>query len=75
MEGCDAGGGPSDGHIWQNIRSYDEAQSIVVSESNTDIAYFWCSQSNRLIEKNPNKRTGHWKSQTGWMFLWGNEII
>jgi len=47
---------------------------LIKGYKNPKSAYFWCSQSNRLIEKNPSKRCGKWNSQKGVFFVYVNKV-
>lgn len=45
-----------------------------MQKKNSKVAYFWCSQSNRLIEKPPSKRQGKWNTQKGVYFMWADKV-
>lgn len=66
MKNVDTGGGPSDGHIDYDIGDENIALKKLICNvsqnhdrsERSEVAYFWCNRSNRLIEKNPDKRAG-----------------
>jgi hypothetical protein len=39
------------------------------------MAYFWCDQSNRLIQKDPSKRAGKWNKQSGTFFIYADKVV
>ena len=52
-----------------------EALNRVKNHKRTNIAYMWHSPTKRLIEKDPAKRAGKWKVETGFFFMWVDKII
>jgi len=67
-------GGKSDGHIDENVTSEEQAIELIKQHKNSKSCYFWCSETNRLIEKPPSKRCGKWNSQKGVYFMYANKI-
>ena len=55
----------------------DEAAALekVKSFDDSGTAYFWCKQTNRLIEKNPNERTGRTVTQSGAFYMYADKVL
>lgn len=39
------------------------------------MAYYWCRQTNRLIQKPPGKRAGQWVKQNGIFFMYADKAL
>ena len=79
MKNVDTGGGPSDGHIDHGIQDENTALYKVIenmkNKGDSRVAFFWCSQSKRLIEKNPEKRADLWNDQDGVFFMFVDKCL
>jgi hypothetical protein len=64
-----------DGPIDNDISDEKSAVEKIISHENSDIAYFWCNKSNRLIQKSPEKRTGKWNSEPGTYFMYADKVL
>ena len=54
----------------------EAALEKVKNYKRTNIAYMWHGPSyHRLVEKDPAKRAGKWKVETGVFFVWADKII
>ena len=75
MENVDASGGRADGKIDNGVGSMQAALEKVKNYKRTNIAYMWHEPTRRLIEKDPAKRAGNWKVESGIFFMWVEKII
>lgn len=65
------GDGPAD----NDISNQEAALEKVIAHKNSDIAYFWCSKSNRLIQKPPDKKVGRWNSNLGAFYMYADKVL
>jgi hypothetical protein len=73
LDNVDTSGG--DGPIDNDVSDENTALEKIKSHENSDIAYFWCNKSNRLIQKSPDKRVGKWNSQPGVFYMYADKIL
>lgn len=73
LDNVETSGG--DGPIDQDVTDEKSALEKVISHENSDIAYFWCNKSNRLIQKSPDKRVGRWNNNPGAFYMYADKVL
>ena len=75
LEGVDASGGESDGHIDYDVENEEAALKKILEYKNPNVAYSYCRQSLRLIQKPPEKRIGNWVENDNALFMFVDKAL
>lgn len=79
IQGVDMWGSTADGKTFSKgeVESCGAAhfRIMLMANPNLNAAYYWTPNSNTLIEKPPEKRTGKWATNNGCLFIWADEVF